>query len=62
MPFPYHRGATVVADLNQPPAQFEDVIAVTPPGESPWLFVAIILQITIIVGAGYMYVRGGRRR
>lgn len=55
-------GATVIADLNQPPAQFEDVIAVTPPGESPWLFVAIVLQITIIVGAGYMYVRGGKRR
>ena len=55
-------GATVVASLNQPPAQFEDVVAVTPPGESPWLFVAILLQITIIVGAGYMYVRGGKRR
>jgi hypothetical protein len=55
-------GATVVADLNAPPSQFEDVIAVTPPGESPWLFVAIMLQITIIVGAGYMYVRGGKRR
>jgi hypothetical protein len=55
-------GATVIADLNQPPAQFQDVTAVTPPGESPWLFVAIVLQITIIVGAGYMYVRGGKRR
>jgi hypothetical protein len=56
-------GATVIASLNEPPsAQFEDVVAVTPPGESPWLFVAIVLQITIIVGAGYMYVRGGKRR
>ena len=55
-------GATVVASVNQPPTQFQDVVAVTPPGESPWLFVAIVLQITIIVGAGYMFVRGGKRR
>lgn len=55
-------GATVVASVNQQPAQFQDVMAVTPPGESPWLFIAILLQITIIVGAGYMYVRGGKRR
>lgn len=55
-------GATVVASLNHPVVPSTLAVTVTPQGESPWLFVAILLQITIIVGAGYMYVRGGKRR
>jgi hypothetical protein len=55
---------TVVADLGRPAQQqqFEDVIAVTPPGESPWLLVGIVLQVAVILVSGYLFVRGGRRR
>ena len=55
---------TVVASLNNnnDSAPIQDVIAVTPQGESPWLILALIVQSVIILGAVFMFVRGLRKR
>lgn len=58
--------ATVVANLNRngTPQQVavEDVVAVSPPGESPWLIFALIFQALVIIGAGIWFVRDMRKR
>ena len=55
--------STLLASLGTPPsAPIQDVIAVNPQGDSPWLILAVIVQALIIVGAGIMLVRSARRR
>lgn len=56
---------TIVASLNassESAASIQDVVAVSPQGESPWLIIALVAQSAIIFGAAVMFIRNMRKK